>query len=157
MRILLAALVALTALAALPPTASASCLDSTPDDNGVGTTGCRLPVSNTPVPDCHVLVYGQLPGIGTGCSPIVCVKDCLPYDCVQDCDGTPSATATQSQALPCSTFFDAASLSASLTCPVSVCVVGPVIVAGEYDHALSCQSFIYCVTEPCPGSGRIEI
>jgi hypothetical protein len=75
------------------PSASASCIDTNPDDNGVGTQGCQVPVGG----DCKVLVYGQLPGISSGCSPVVCVKDCLPpvYDCVQggvqDCRGPPPA------------------------------------------------------------------
>lgn len=91
MRILTTCLLALTALAAFAPNASATCLDTTPDDDGVGTNGCNLPAGG----DCQVLVYGSLPGISSGCSPIVCVRECVPgfppYDCfdgVQDCDGT---------------------------------------------------------------------
>jgi hypothetical protein len=69
---------------AFTPSASATCLDTNPDDNGVGTQGCNLPVAG----NCKVLVYGQLPGISSGCSPIVCIRDCFPpYDCVQDCGG----------------------------------------------------------------------
>jgi hypothetical protein len=154
MRFLLPVLLALAALAAAAPTASASCIDSTPDDNGVGPTNCTVPVLNAKV-TCHVLVYGQLPGISNSCVPIVCIKDCLPYDCVQDCDGAPAST--QSQQLPCRVTADSNDLSVSATCPAGICVVGPVVEGGRYDHALSCESFIQCVTEPCPGSGRIEI
>jgi hypothetical protein len=69
------------------PSASATCIDANPDDNGVGTQGCNIPVAGT----CKVLVYGQLPGVGSGCSPIVCIRECYPpYECVQDCDGTPA-------------------------------------------------------------------
>jgi hypothetical protein len=93
MRILTTCLLALTALAAFAPNASATCLDTTPDDDGVGTNGCNLPAGG----DCQVLVYGSLPGVSSGCSPVVCVSECVPhvkdlvwppYDCVQDCDGT---------------------------------------------------------------------
>ena len=77
-------------LIAFTPTVSATCIDSTPDDNGIGTQGCTIPVGG----NCKVLVYGQVPGMSSGCSPVVCIRDCLPfppYDCVdgvQDCDGT---------------------------------------------------------------------
>ena len=75
------------------PSASATCIDTNPDDNGVGTQGCNIPVGG----DCKVGAYGELPGISSGCSPITCVKDCLPppYECiqdgVQDCRGPPPA------------------------------------------------------------------
>ena len=157
MRILLACLVALTAFAVLPPTASATCLDTAPDDDGVGTEGCDLPAGG----DCKVLVYGSLPGIGSGCVPIVCVKECVPYDCVQDCDGTPASTSSaaspSSQQPPCQVSSDPLAGDLSATCPVSFCEAGPVVEDGRYDHAVSCESFIHCVTEPCPGSGRIEV
>ena len=72
---------------------SATCIDSNPDDDGVGTQGCNVPAGG----DCKVLVYGSLPGVGSGCSPVACVRECVPhfppYDCfdgVQDCDGTDS-------------------------------------------------------------------
>lgn len=83
---------ALLGFAASAPTASATCLDANPDDNGVGTQGCNLPVGG----NCKVLVYGELPGVSPSCSPIVCIRDCLfpPYEClqsgVQDCDGPPT-------------------------------------------------------------------
>ena len=82
-------------LIALTPNASATCLDTNPDDNGIGTQDCNVPV----VGDCKVLAYGSLPGLSTGCSPVVCVSECVPdvkdlvwppYDCVQDCDGPPT-------------------------------------------------------------------
>ena len=83
-------LLAATAFLAFAPSTSATCIDSNPDDNGVGTQGCNVPVGG----DCKVLVYGQLPGVSSGCIPIVCVRECIPhlppYDCidgVQDCDG----------------------------------------------------------------------
>lgn len=81
-------------LVAFAPSASATCIDTSPDDNGVGTQGCNIPVAGT----CKVLVYGELPG-GPTCVTIVCVRECVPhvlddlwppYDCVQDCDGPPT-------------------------------------------------------------------
>ena len=80
-----------------------------------------------------------------GCQfPIYCFRECGP------------PTAAQSQQLPCLVTSDPpADLSA--TCSVAMCEVGPVVEGGKYDHAVSCESFIYCVTEPCPGSGRIEV
>jgi hypothetical protein len=81
-------------LIASAPSASATCIDTNPDDNGVGTQGCNIPVAGT----CKVLVYGDLPG-GPTCQPIVCIRECVPhvlddvwppYDCVQDCDGPPT-------------------------------------------------------------------
>ena len=94
MRIVLTTLLLLAAAAASAPTANATCIDASPDDNGVGTQGCNVPVVGT----CKVLVYGELPG-GPTCQPIVCVAECVPhildelwppYDCVQDCDGPPT-------------------------------------------------------------------
>jgi hypothetical protein len=76
-----------------------------------------------------------------------------PYDCVQDCDGP----ATSAQEAPCGASADPLTLSASAVCEVSFCEVGPVVSGGRYDHAVSCWSPLVCVTEPCPGSGRIEI
>ena len=87
---LLTLMLAALGLTAFAPGASASCIDSNPDDDGVGTQGCQIPAGG----DCKVLVYGELPGIGSGCSPVVCIRECVldpPYDCfdgVQDCDGT---------------------------------------------------------------------
>lgn len=209
MRILLSAMIVLAAFAASAPTASASCIDTNPDDNGVGTTNCSgVPI----VGNCHVLRYGQLPGLSHGCAPIDCVQDCdgpadsaasiqgpcssdlnptddngigttcsyggircsvgalafgawlqeppvgyscqLPIYCVREC-GPPMDSA--SAALPCSASVDAGALSASATCPVSFCEVGPVVTGGRYDHVLDCWSPLVCVTEPCPGSGRIQI
>ena len=68
---------------------SATCIDTNPDDNGIGTQGCNLPVGGT----CKVLVYGEVPGT-SDCSPIVCVRECYPpYECIQDgvqnCRGPP--------------------------------------------------------------------
>lgn len=89
---LLTLLLAATAAAVAAPMASATCLDVAPDDDGVGTEGCNLPVGGT----CKVLVYGQV-GLSSGCVPIVCVRECLPppYEClgegVQDCRGPPPA------------------------------------------------------------------
>lgn len=76
-----------------------------------------------------------------------------PYDCVQDCDGP----ATSAQELPCAASANPLTLDASATCEVAFCDVGPVVSGGRYDHAVSCWSPLVCVTEPCPGSGRIEI
>ena len=67
-------LVGLGLIAFGTPTATATCLDTNPDDNGVGTQGCNLPVAG----NCKVLVYGQLPGVSSGCSPIVCVREPCP-------------------------------------------------------------------------------
>lgn len=64
-------LVALGFLAFGTPTATAACIDVNPDDNGVGTQGCNIPVAG----NCKVLVYGELPGISSGCSPIVCIRE----------------------------------------------------------------------------------
>lgn len=71
---LLTLMLAALGLIAFTPTGSASCLDTTPDDDGVGTQGCNIPVAG----NCKVLVYGQLPGVSNGCSPIVCVREPCP-------------------------------------------------------------------------------
>ena len=78
---LLTLMLATLGLVAFTPTASATCLDTNPDDNGVGTTGCNIPVAG----NCMVLVYGQLPGVSSGCSPIACVVECVPpvYECLE--------------------------------------------------------------------------
>ena len=62
-------LVALGFIAFGAPTASAACIDANPDDNGVGTQGCNLPVAG----NCKVLVYGSVPG--TSCSQVQCVTE----------------------------------------------------------------------------------
>lgn len=81
-----------------------------------------------------------------GCQfPIYCFREC----------GPPMAAA-QSQESPCLVASDPSG-DLSATCSAAFCEVGPVVEDGKYDHAVSCESFIYCVTEPCPGSGRIEI
>jgi hypothetical protein len=90
---LLTLMLAALGLVAFAPTSSATCLDTNPDDDGVGTQGCNIPVGG----DCRVLVYGQAPGVSSSCSPVVCIRECLdpPYDCleggVQDCRGPPPA------------------------------------------------------------------
>ncbi len=94
---LLTLMLALAALVTFTPAATATCIDTSPDDNGVGTQGCNVPVVGT----CKILYYGQLPGpLVPTCVPIVCsVVECVPhlldrlwppYDCVQDCDGPPT-------------------------------------------------------------------
>ena len=93
---LMTLMLALVAFVTAAPTASATCLDVNPDDNGVGTQGCNIPVAGT----CKVLVYGSLPGaLVPSCLQVVCVQECVPhvvdelwppYDCVQDCDGPPT-------------------------------------------------------------------
>jgi hypothetical protein len=87
--ILTTLMLAFLAFVTFTPAASATCIDLNPDDNGVGTQGCNLPVAGT----CKVLAYGSLPGaLMPSCTPIACVVECIPhwppYDCVQDCDGT---------------------------------------------------------------------
>lgn len=77
---LMLASLAFLSLLAFAPTASATCIDSTPDDNGVGTQGCNVPVEG----NCKVLVYGQVPGIGQGCIPITCFSQCVPIECFTD-------------------------------------------------------------------------
>jgi hypothetical protein len=77
---LMLASLAFLSLLAFAPSASATCIDSNPDDNGVGTQGCNIPAEG----NCKVLVYGQVTGISSGCSPIVCVRDCVPIDCFTD-------------------------------------------------------------------------
>ena len=69
---LIALLLATLGLVAFAPTGSATCLDTNPDDNGVGTQGCNLPVSN--LNNCKVLVYGSIPGT-SGCSQIYCIRE----------------------------------------------------------------------------------
>lgn len=65
-------LAALGLIAFAAPTATATCVDANPDDNGVGTQGCNLPVGG----NCKVLVYGSLPG--TQCSQVTCIREpCL--------------------------------------------------------------------------------
>lgn len=76
---LLTLMLAALGLVAFTPSASATCIDTNPDDNGVGTQGCNIPVAG----NCKVLVYGQLPG-GPTCQPIVCVRECYPPTCVTD-------------------------------------------------------------------------
>ena len=70
---LLTLMLAALGLIAFTPNASASCIDSNPDDDGVGMQNCSLPAGN-----CKVLVYGEAPGLGSGCSPFVCVRECTP-------------------------------------------------------------------------------
>jgi hypothetical protein len=77
---LLTLMLAALGLVAFTPSASATCIDATPDDNGVGTQGCSTPVAG----NCKVLVYGQTPGFSPGCSPITCVRDCIPIQCFTD-------------------------------------------------------------------------
>ena len=78
---LMLASLAFLSLLAFAPTASATCIDSTPDDNGVGTQGCSIPVAG----NCKVLVYGQVPGVSGDCFPIDCIRDdCVPIQCVTD-------------------------------------------------------------------------
>lgn len=151
LRILLASLLTLAAFAALTPTASATCIDATPDDNGVGSNGCNVPVAG-PV-HCKVLVYGQLPGVSSGCSPIVCVRECVPYDCVQDCDGpADSLTQQASLALPCT--YDLNALDDNGV--GGRCNVGTVTCTFRALSSLDVPQtprcdpgFIDCVTEPC--------
>lgn len=68
-----------------------------------------------------------------------------------------AAAPTASAAPPCDVGADPLGLTVSATCTVAFCEVGPVVDEGAYDHAVSCQSPLVCVTEPCPGSGRIEV
>ena len=96
---LLTLMLGLAAFVTFTPAASATCLDTNPDDNGVGTQGCNLPAASF-ANTCKVLYYGQLPGpLIPTCVQIVCVRECVPhvvddlwppYDCVQDCDGPPT-------------------------------------------------------------------
>ena len=154
---LITLMLATLGLIAFTPSASATCIDSNPDDNGIGTQGCNLPAASF-ANTCKVLGYGSLPGaLLPTCVPIVCVQECVPhwppYDCVQDCDGETSSSA----APPCLVAYDPGAPDLSATCDVATCEVGPVIDGGKYDHAVSCEPLLYCVTEPCPGSGRIEV
>ncbi|HJQ93335.1 MAG TPA: hypothetical protein VJ874_03500 [Candidatus Thermoplasmatota archaeon] len=155
---LLTLMLAALGLVAFAPSASATCIDSNPDDDGVGTQGCNVPAASF-ANTCKVLVYGPLPGpLLPTCVPIVCVKECVPhfppYECVQDCDGETSASAT-----PCdlSVDPDPAGIDVYSQCTSGTCDVGPVVEDGKYDHTVACGPFIQCVTEPCPGSGRIEV
>lgn len=91
LRILAPALLALASLAVAAPTASATCLDTTPDDDGIGSDGCTVPVLG----ECnmHVLAYGQLPGSGGSCDGLV--------QCVREC-GPPTSSSASSLPVPCS-------------------------------------------------------
>lgn len=128
-----------TAAAALP----CSTLGSPVLDGGFGVT-CTAAASR-----CTVVVatFGSVEDFldpYAGCQfPIYCFRECGP------------PMATSSQASPCQV-APALPGDLSATCTVAMCEVGPVVESGRYDHAVSCESFLHCVTEPCPGSGRIE-
>src|SRR5688500_8399839 len=85
---LLTLMLASLALVATAPTAQATCLALDPDDDGVGSDGCRAPVLG----ECnvHVLAYGQVHGSGGSCDGL--------YQCVREC--TPPSERTN--LLPCS-------------------------------------------------------
>lgn len=127
-------------LIAFAPTGSATCLDTTPDDDGVGSDGCNVPVLG----ECnvHVLAYGQLPGSGGSCDSFVqCVRECGP------------PTADASFAGPCSYDLnptDDNGVAAKCTVAGITCTVGA-LRYGSADPVQfpRCQGPIYCVTDPC--------
>jgi hypothetical protein len=138
---LLTLMLAALGLIALAPGASATCLDTNPDDNGIGTQDCNVPA----VGDCKVLVYGNLPGLG---------QDCLPVDCVREC-GPPADSATDASgtgfAGPCSNDLDPPDDTGILVRCSSggiSCRVGALAYGGPLPH-YGCWGPIYCVTEPC--------
>lgn len=154
-----AALLCLAAFTALAPNASAVYIcghqedarDLVLGDDPVVNAHCTT--ENMVNYDCDAYVTVHQDGSvyrSVGCEPIIhCVTE--------PCPGPYTAPmATSSQPLPCLVVSDPPG-DLSATCSVAVCEVGPVIEGGKYDHAVSCESFLQCVTEPCPGSGRIEI
>lgn len=140
-----ALLLASLGLLAMTPGASASCLDTNPDDDGIGADGCNVPVLG----ECnvHALAYGQLPGFGGSCDGLV--------QCVREC-GPPAASAN-GPALASCRVLDAnptddngvgadCTVAGALRCTASALWYGPGVPVG----APRCQTvFIYCVTEPC--------
>lgn len=186
LRPLLAALVALAALTAITPSASAVYIcghqldasDLVLGDDPIAKSHCTT--ENLVNYDCDAYVTVHQDGTvyrSTGCEPICCGPG--PYPAVQ---------AASAAAPPCTTVgnpvLDAgfgvtcaygpaecsavvatygtleAFLSPDAGCSVAAgpCDVGPQVDDGEVDRfLLECQGFIQCVTEPCPGSGTIRI
>lgn len=69
---LITLMIAALGLLAFTPSGSATCIDSNPDDNGVGTQGCNVPV----VGNCKVLVYGQVGA--PSCAQVQCIREPCP-------------------------------------------------------------------------------
>ena len=187
LRLLVASLLALTALTAITPQASAvyicgnqwDATDLTLGDDPIAKSHCTT--ENLVNYDCDAYVTVHQDGSvyrSAGCEPICCGPG--PYP--------PAEQATAAAALPCGTVgspvldggFGATCaygpaecsaftatygtlgelLSPDIGCSVAagLCELGPQVVDGDADRVLlECQGLIQCVTEPCPGSGTIKV
>ncbi len=130
-------MLAFLAFVTFTPSAQATCLDTSPDDDGVGMDGCQVPVLG----ECnvHALAYGSVPGSGGSCDAVVqCVRECWP-------------PAERTNALPCGGDLNPTDdngvtyrcRAASSDCTVHALAYGASPIPRVWCYRIA------CVTEPC--------